>query len=320
VLAIADRFGLPPERALAILDNPDVLDAPEPLHYPLPAELAQREPLYSTSATASHVYWRSWSTKVALVLMLGAMGLVSQRLLGNQYRAVLLFFACIPLAAWLYLRLENLWDRLFLWKTMKRRIGARILHGSGSVFVGLVPGGAYPVSGNSVWDLGFLSFTPEWLTYNGERAQFSVPRSSVSSISVRPGPAAWDRTHGVVIQHEGGAFILRTSDLGYTQRVARKLETRLATWWRGAALPGLESLDPPFPPPSLPVVEDGRYPARWRLAMSFGIRAAMLFGGTLLVLACGVPMNAGTVMFSLVPFTAPLAYLLAVCPMLLRRG
>jgi len=214
--------------------------------------------------------------------------------------------------------MNNSWDRLFR-KALKRRIGKRLQPDRDAVFVGLLPGDrVYPIEGSYDWDLGFLSFTPDWLTYTGERTQFSMARSAVIEIAVRKGPAAWDRTHAVVVKHEGGAFILRRPDAGYSQRQARKLQACLDGWWRGEAMPNQTDVDSPFPPPSLPVFRPV-FPGRLRMALAFAGKAGMLFVGTLMVLATTVPMTRATMMFSLVPFAAPLAYLVAVCPLLLRR-
>ena len=316
VLAIADRFSLPHERALAILDNPDIVAGEAPEHYALPAGLQNAEPIYSSSARASHIFWASWGTRVALVLMLAAMAVTAPTVTG-QFRAVALFFACVPLAAWLYLRLANWWDRQFK-ASMRRKIALRMQPEEGAIFVGLRPGArVYPVAGFYDWDLGFVTLSADWLSYRGEQAQFSVARSAVCGIEVAHGPIAWDRTFAVVVRHTGGAFVLRRSDAGISLRQARKLAAKLTAWWQGTA-PADTVQEAPYPPPSLPEFAPA-FPARIKLAIGFAWKAGGLFVGTLIILATTVPMNGSTMMFSLVPFAAPLAFLVAVAPLLFRR-
>ena len=329
VLAIASRSGLAPDRALAVLDDPDVIavrshahhaGAGLPRHYELPAGMNGLEPIYNPTALASHVFWCSWGMRVALVLLLAGLGVVSLALIGDQRRAVRFFGACIPLAAWMYLRLSNLWDRLFR-KRLKRRIARRLQPPPDAIFVSLLPGDrVYPVGGSYDWDLGFLSLRPDSLTYHGERAGFTVPRAAITGIAVQKGPLAWDRVHAVVVQHSGGAFVLRLCDQGYSQRRARQLEKRLTRWQRGelGVDGGATKGQSPYPPPSLPVLRPV-FPSRWSMALAFVMKAGMLFIGTLMVLAIAVPVNRATLMLSLVPFAAPVAYLVAVAPVLLRR-
>ena len=316
VLAIADRFHLPHERALAILDDPDVAAGESPEHYALPAALQHADPIYSSSARASHIFWASWGTRVALVLMLAGMAVAAPKVTG-QIRSVGLFLACIPLAAWLYLRLANWWDRQFK-ASLRGKIALRVQPGPGAIFVGLLPGArVYPIGGSYDWDLGFATLSPDWLSYRGEQAQFSVARSAVSAIEVAHGPMAWDRTFAVVVRHTGGAFVLRRSDTGISLRQARKLAAKLTAWWQGTA-PAEAIEQAPYPPPSLPDLALV-FPARIKLAMGFVWKAGGLFVGTLIILATTVPMNGSTMMFSLVPFAAPMAFLVAVAPLLFRR-
>ena len=203
---------------------------------------------------------------------------------------------------------------------MKRRISRRLQCPKDAVFVGLLPGDrVWPIEGFYEWDLGFLTFSPDWLTYTGERTQFSVRRSGISAIAVQKGPIAWDRMHAVVVTCQDGAFVLRRPDAGSSRRQARRLESRLNAWWRGEAVPNQPvPANAPFSPPSLPAIKPV-LASRWRVAFVCAKRAGMLFVGTLITLAVAVPMTTATMMYALVPFAAPLAYLLAVGPLLLRR-
>jgi hypothetical protein len=177
------------------------------------------------------------------------------------------------------------------------------------------------VAGLYQWDMGFLTLTPGWLTYGGERTRFSISRGAVSAIAVQVGPAAWDRNYAVVVTHDGGAFVLGRPDAGYSRRKARKLQTRLTAWLSGEPLPdALPQSAEPLAPPNLPALAPYA-PARWKLASAHMKRAFMLFVGTSMVLGAGAHFIVESYsMTSLVVLGAPMAYLLAMVPAWLRRS
>ena len=97
---------------------------------------------------------------------------------------VRLGLACpLPLVGWLYLGFGRWLDRGFmrhLHRRLRRRMGPMA---DGGIFAGLVSGDrATAVEGFYAWDSGFLYFTPDWLTYRGERTVFSLPRSGIKNI------------------------------------------------------------------------------------------------------------------------------------------
>jgi len=67
VLAVARRFGVPAERALALLADPDLLAAsktaagavPASTYYPLPAEFNSAEPVFSPAGVQAYAFWES---------------------------------------------------------------------------------------------------------------------------------------------------------------------------------------------------------------------------------------------------------------------
>ena len=326
VLSIARRFGMPEARALELLQNPDVLGGATaattveaPAAYALPEEFHGADPVFNSAAMQSYILWVSWTLNVVLVGLLVALAIV----LGHSLepgRAVLVFLASIPGVAWAYLRIANLADKLYR-KMLRRRIARRLLHPAGAAFVGLLPGASVrPVEGFYEWDLGFLSLTPDWLTYRGERARFSLQRASLTGVSVQAGPLSWDRTWAVVVSHDGGAFVLRRPDAGYTKRTARQLAAKLNAWRQGApvvneAAQAGELLSPPDLPRLTPYA-----PMGWKLATSHMKRAGMLCVGTMMLFGAGERVVAAFHVAALVPLAAPLAYLLAVAPTWLRRG
>src|SRR5262249_33977826 len=77
VLAIAHRFGLAEERAVALLHDPDLLAAdtgPEDLHYSVPAECEGLEPVFSSRSKSAYQMWGRWTSNVALAALTLAFG------------------------------------------------------------------------------------------------------------------------------------------------------------------------------------------------------------------------------------------------------
>jgi Zn-dependent protease with chaperone function len=337
VLAVAQSSGMTAERALALLANPDLLATyetapsetnpgetapgavPVSAYYPLPAEFHSAEPVFNSAAVQSYAFWASWGTNVALVALLVAAAMAAQWFLWPG-RAVLVFLSFIPAAAWAYLRIANSADRQF-YRVLRNRIAQRLPHSKDAIFVGLLPGNRVQmVAGLYQWDMGFLSFTPGWMTYGGERTRFSISRGAVSTIAVQAGPAAWDRNYAVVVTHDGGAFVLGRPDAGYSRRKARKLQTKLNAWLSGEPLPNsLPQTAEPLSPPNLPALTPYA-PARWKLASAHMKRAGMLFMGTSLLVAAGQGFLAPHSLTSKVVLAAPMAYLLAMVPKWLRSS
>jgi hypothetical protein len=342
VLAIAQSSGVPAERALALLADPDLLAAVRTApgdaapsdtapgetatraalvspYYPLPAEFHSAEPVFNSAAVQSYAFWASWGTNVALVALLVVAAMAAQWFLWPG-RAVLVFLSFIPAAAWAYLRIANSADRQF-YRVLRNRIAQRIAHSKDAIFVGLLPGNRVQmVAGLYQWDMGFLSLTPGWMTYGGERTRFSISRGAVSAIAVQAGPAAWDRNYAVVVTHDGGAFVLGRPDAGYSRRKARKLQTKLNAWLSGEPLPNsLPQTAEPLSPPNLPALTPYA-PARWKLASAHMKRAGMLFMGTSLLAAAGQGFLAPHSLTSKVVLAAPMAYLLAMVPKWLRSS
>lgn len=319
VLALGNRYGVPPERALAILADPDAI-APTPgvpRHYDLPAEVRDTGLVFTSSAKATYSQLAFWAMQAVLVAILTGMAYVSDRIMSVGFNALLLL-ASIPAAAWLYLRIAHASDYLFR-RWLESRIRRRIPCAEGAVFVGLLPGEVLrPYEGGFYeWDLGLVSLESGWLAYSGERTRFSLPRAEIVGFAVRNGPLAWLRQHAVLVRHTRGAFLLHPP--GYSWWRARRLEKKLTAWWRGGAaspeVPGAQ----PLPPPDLPALAFSS-PSRWKVAWRFGKVAFFQFFGLGIALAALGHTSADNPLYSLLILVVPLTYLLAVAPVLFRRG
>ncbi len=322
VLSIANQFAVSEPRALELLANPDALGGDRAL-YPLPAHVERTDPIYTSSARLTHLYWSPWIFGTVLLCLLGGVAALLSHSSDNYYNwyrpliDVLVFFGSLPLVGWLTLRADDWWDRRFI-RGCKRRIQLRVAPEPRATFVSLIPGDRIvPIEGLYAWDLGWISLDPDRLSYRGELASFSVPRSEVTGIEVRKGPLGWCRTYVVALTCTTGNFSLRLADYGRTRRLARKLERQLMAWWRGeAAVPG-EIQGETLPPPELPVLHPAT-PSRLRIAWVFGVRTVLLFLATILLLSASSSLLSTSPMFAFVPFTAPLVYIVVCCPTLIR--
>jgi hypothetical protein len=173
------------------------------------------------------------------------------------------------------------------------------------------------MEGFCIWDVGFLFLSPDWLTYQGEQAKFSIPRTAISSVDVRMGPFSWDRTYAATVMWEGGSFSVLQPDKGGSRRTARRLRTRLDAWRQGVPERYVSAVPGPFSAPSLPQFSETLL-RRWTAVRSHAVRAFMLFLGTIILLPLESVSRAA--MIALVPFTAPICYMIAVCPLFFRRA
>jgi len=337
VIAIAQRFNLPEERALAILNDPCIvgadplpaavadgqpIEAPPTLHYPLP-EFAHGKPLFSTSSKETFGFWAVWLCNIALVAELTAAAIVSShvwlRRPGWQLLAMLL---CVPLVARTYLAFGRWFECRFVGRIRRRLLSRLGSPGENGIFVGISPGErVVPMEGFCMWDVGFLHLTPDWLTYQGEQAKFSIPRSAVFGIEVRKGSFSWGRTYATTVTWEGGTFSMLQPDRGPSRGMARRLKGRLEAWLTGLPEGAVPVCPGPFSTPSLPP-SSGTLLRRWEALRSHALRAAMLFLGVILLLPLDTVRTAtmsARALIALVLFTVPICYMIAVCPLFLRR-
>jgi Zn-dependent protease with chaperone function len=321
VLSIARRSGLAEDRALALLEDRDLLTAdipPEDRHFSLPEECAGAELAFSSTAKASYLMWAGWADQVALTLATLAVCTFADRVWPRFPFSPLAIVASIPLLAATYLIFSNWLGRRFtngIHRRLERRMGPAA---AGGTFVGLLPGAnTAPVEGFYQWDVGFLWLTANELVYRGERVSFSIARDSVRAITIRKGPRSWDRAHLVRVECEGGAMHFSRPDVGTTRRVTGRLERRLQSWLQGT-VEATGNIGHESPPPaSVLCSTPSAYLRGWRAARMFAVRACLLFIGILLVMPL-LERGAGSFSSAFVPFVTPLAFLAAVIPVVFR--
>ena len=320
VLAIARHAGIAEERALALLDDPDLLYAgveTASRHFPLPPECAGTEMLFSSNAKASYFLWVGWAEQLALVALCAGVSLFADLVWPRFPFSGLLVFASIPPLAWAYLIFSNWLGRCFkrsIHERLRRQMGALA---DGGTFVGLLPG-PLPVTVEGFYqsEVGFIWLAPEAVVYRGERTAFALPRNAIHSVAIVNGPLSWDRAHLVRIDCEGGSLLLSRPDIGTTTRHARRLKRRLDDWLAGTLSEPSPGAEPP-PPASVlrPVATDCL--RGWRALRLIGKRAGMLFIGLLLLesLIVRIPVP----VLHVLPLVVLFAYLFANLPYLLRR-
>lgn len=119
-----------------------------------------------------------------------------------------------------------------------------------SLFVGLSPDSTPRLyEGNWAWDLGFLSLTPEHLSYWGEEVRFVLQRSQIIDVSLGPGPAGWFKNPSVYLSWcdelgRESAFNLRPMRTRSMREMAAKthLLARDIQNWRHGLAPQPDSL------------------------------------------------------------------------------
>jgi Zn-dependent protease with chaperone function len=336
VLAIARHCHLDEIRALAVLHDPDILGAEpaptqnaaaevrtgeaapaaevaQPIHYELP----ERSVVFSTFAKEGRALPARWVANAVLVAELLAVAVLMERIDIPWPWGFLASLAGLALATRTFLAVDNVLSCYFL-KRIRRKL-EREWAGAGrqAMFVGVLPGWRVMLpDGFPIWDVGFLSFSPDYLTYEGEQTRFSVPREAVTGVAVQKGPLAWDPEYVLTVAWQGGAFSLTRPDRGTTsRRQARRLEAQLRSWWHGEPLREAScNAVNRLPAPALPQLS-GEILRGWKAVRVLALRAAMLFFGTI-ILVQALQMKHYGVMLSM----APICLMLAVCPIFFRKA
>jgi len=320
VLSIARLGGLPEERALALLEDPDLLaegEAPEVRHFSLPPECAGAELVFSSATKAAYLMWAGWLEQIALVAFALVVTTFAFEVWPRFPFGSLAAMASIPFLTAAYLVFTNWVGRRFkagLRRQLARRMGTAA---EGGTFVGLLPGSlTVPVEGFFHWDLGFLWLNTNELVFRGERVTFSVPRASVRGVAIRKGPLSWDRARLVRVECEGGAMQFSRPDTGTTKRHARHLEQRLQAWLQGTPAEADWTGSEPPPPPSVLRAMSSGYLRGWQAVRVLAVRTFLLLIGVTLL----VPLVQGRLRgASAVAIMAPLAYVIAGLPLVFRR-
>ncbi len=309
VLVLAKRFGVDRRRALALLDDPDLLSAdesPEALYYSLaPKETAECHAFTSVDKGES-VTWARWIGYLPLVAITLATLQLAQWV---APRPSILWLAAlcvgVPVTGWLYGIVQGWLDRLFLVQLRRKRKERVPAEAAAGIFAGLLPGDLVTPEAFSLWDTGFLVLAPGSLTFYGERSRFSLSTAAVSTIQMRKGPPAWRRSYAVTIGCSGGCFTVLRADRGSSRSAALRLEQELEAWRH------TEPVECAGPPPELLM---NQAPGVGGLAAipAILVRAVLLCLGLAILEPFGLLMM--TPAARLVPFVAAAAYLWAVCP------
>jgi hypothetical protein len=234
----------------------------------------------------------------------------------NIFFLGLIALGSIAAGARFYLAAGNIYGWLFS-KWIERGVAARLRPTPGAIYAALIPGPRFVAfEGFYAWDMGYVSFAPDWLTYTGERARFSVARGAVTAIDIVKTPATWGNLHGIRIATSDSVFVLVHGVLWGRRRRIRRLRARLNAWRQGEPSTQAPALaGSPLPPPDLPVFAPTKF-SRGRLAFKLVATAFLFCPAIVILMPSGVTIPAS---LSLLPFITPLAYLLATCPLLFRR-
>lgn len=330
VLAIARQFHVDENRALALLENPDLIEAHSPYEpvaaeSQLPAhyELPQRSILFSTFAKEARGFWARWAMNAVLVSELFCIAVLVDRIdSGSIWWNILAFLAGIALVVRTFLGVDNFLVCRFMKRIRRVLEIQRNLPRGSAIFAGVLPGERVSLpEGYPMWDVGFLFLSPDYLTYEGEQTTFSVPRTEVTGVTVQKGPLSWTPNYVVTVTWLGGAFSLTRPDLGTVyRRRARRLAAQLQGWWRGEPLPQTVTgvVSPTrFPQPALPQLSVSFFRG-WKAVRVLGWRACMLFIGAIMV-SQALAVKNDNMLMSLMPLMVPVCYILAVCPLFFRR-
>jgi Zn-dependent protease with chaperone function len=316
VLAIAGSAGVPGERALLLLEQPDLLatNAPDS-HYGLPPELEDGDTVLNSTATTDRVKLGLWAIEATLVFGCITVGALTDRVapIWVGVRGVPLYLAGCALVFWLHTKIDDLVTARFVRK-MEATLRERLKPRPDAVFVGLRSGDR--TNGQGVfedWDIGFLELDAK-LRFTGERTRFAVDRESVSDVDVIAGPFTWGRNYSTVVRGPSfGAFNLR-ADENDTPAGAKRLKLRL-NQWRSSGSPAFEATEQEVVPElPAPAPNDAPFFARILFAVT---KCAKLFLVSTFLMAVWVP-GPGYTMFSVA--MAPLLFLIASLPSLLRRA
>jgi Zn-dependent protease with chaperone function len=329
VLSIAKHSGLPEQRALDLLENPDLLETglarlnsavdPASMHYSLPPELEHRDPVFTTTAKTAYHRKSNLVEQIAIVALLTASAVLISFVfpvhsIGKEF---LSYVASLPLTFWLILRIDH-WMRQRFYAGLAGKIRPRVSV-PGGTFVGLLPGQRIVrTEGCGEWDLGFLFLDRDRLVYRGERAEFSLLRSEIVNVHLDRGPFSWWHPSRVVIQWTRGAFSIQRPEIPRSRRPAERLLSEIQTW-RTATVDYSPGDQPPPGPPALPQIT-GDYVPKPRVAFWAAKETAKIFFVcALLESLLSTPAFVRAPLLALVPFTAALLWILSAVPTILMR-
>jgi hypothetical protein len=229
------------------------------------------------------------------------------------------FFLFLPLivvvSSRLYLSFAGWLERLLAIR-LKRELAARVNPEGDVTFVGLTPGDrVLTIDAHNYWDIGFISFEVDHLTYTGERISFSIPRVSIAEIAIVKGPIAWDRTYAAVIRYSGGAINILRPDMGLSGLLARQLARKLKLWRITGGDGG--GIGDPVVVPAAVAGESGTVRG-WQAVRVHVVRAITLTMA--MVFLNSVQPSHWTPATAFLPLLVPVSYLFAMAPSFFRRA
>ncbi|HXN49911.1 MAG TPA: M48 family metalloprotease [Bryobacteraceae bacterium] len=241
VLMLANRSGIPKSRALAILDDPDLLDREAPSgHYALEAA-----PEFSQATIGIYLVKTAWTHQATVLFLAFGLCYSATGLLAGQSALVqggAYYLLGLPLALWLSLRALRWRNERFL-RAMMAAIEPRLPAGTRGEFAGLCPGERlYPAQGFFAWDLGKVFLAADGIAFAGERARFFVPRAAVRSIDTVSDGIGWGRRQGLLVHWQGGSFVVKYPLDVSSRRRAAVRERQWLDWWTGE--PDMSQADP----------------------------------------------------------------------------
>ncbi|MES1241113.1 MAG: M48 family metalloprotease [Acidobacteriota bacterium] len=247
--ALARRFGLPRERMERLLHGEDNLDD---ARYELPAATLSEDRVFTTWFKARKGQTVLW-TMIALCALSGVLSSWAVHRAGwgaGTYLAAIV-------AGWLALQLLLNWLSVRGYDDLGRRLVARFeregLPVAGGAFVGFAPDDSPRIyEGQGVWDLGFLLFGRDGLSFLGDQARFRLRRDQVQAVRLGPGTPTWWRIGSVYVDWRSDEGATRTFHLRGTGRTLRGLRRstvnlagRLESWLRSPEGGEIPELPPP---------------------------------------------------------------------------
>ncbi|MDQ2731018.1 MAG: M48 family metalloprotease, partial [Armatimonadota bacterium] len=260
--ALARDAGFPQERLQDILQSA----ASDEDHYPLPAAVLQSDGVYTTRWKTNYVLAKGRVLDaIRVALPLGAACAIRAAALPERWITDLYIGAFVGCAVGYIGVLVLLSPAGFT--ALKKRLAEKlerdgtINRGAGGILVGLSPAARPRLYGGfSDWDMGFLYFDSQRLTYVGEQAQFSLERPQISSVSRGAGMPGWfpaDRLYVVWKDSSTGedrSLSFRAADYAFgwgAKKAASHLFNLIQTWRESAIPSSAPSLAGTFGPPSI---------------------------------------------------------------------
>lgn len=324
VLALARRYGVADERALAILRNPDeaydnsIANLAFAVNPDVPESTS--EPVFSQRERVSLIEQMEWLQLLSPLASSFMLGLVLQTIfpMWSFFRHLSLTVVVFSLAVLAMVAMEMLAEILLekrFASRMRKKITAIAKPPVEARFVGIHPGnGVRYTDGFSEWDFGFATLEDGWLRYRGEKADFAIARHDILSIQLVKGPFRWLRSYRAEVTFRGGVFTLGSDFSFPTRRQAAKVQKWIQDWVSMASAEEPRATAPAPPPllPKLPGMEIGRIAPLW---MSLKTCFKIVIAIPSFHILVAEFLNPFTVILQI--FGGPLAVFLSVLPGLL---